>query len=135
MKYTQNGIRALFDIVGLQVVPHDSRDLIAAIHTLDTGTYEKLFVFNTFPFSERDFATKVGPDSSPYYRALHTYIDIGAVCAEVQFRTPVIDQWSRLHHATIYKPKIAITNCEHKLIQQLGKCANWTDFTQLLHTT
>lgn len=132
LKESLNGIRAWFDTVGFQVVPKNASLILEAIKKMSAQNYCKtLCIFNTFPFSVEDFKTYISPTSSPYYRAIHYYIDIGNVCAEIQLRTPSIDQWSRIHHATMYKPRITTTEKEKSLVMEYGQIANWIDFYSL----
>jgi len=132
IKEDLNRLRAWFDTVGFQVIPKKAADITTAISTMEQQTeLEILFRFNTFPFSVTDFKTYISPASSSYYRAVHYHIGIGKICVEIQFRTPAIDQWSRMHHATHYKP-IVVTNQEEKnLVMEFGFIANWVDFKAL----
>jgi len=128
-KLEKNGIRALFDIVGFQIEPRYASDIIEAIEVC--RALEPLVTFNTFPFLESDFATTIGPSSSSYYRAIHFYLDIGCACVEVQIRTPAIHEWSKIHHATHYKPLVQTTKEERDLVMRFGEMANWVDFRDL----
>ncbi len=131
-KERANGQRAWFDIVGFQIVPRSISALSHTLKTLNEQTkWEKLFVFNTFPFVRNDFKRLIGPESAPYYRALHYYLKVENVCVEIQVRTPMIDQWSMLHHAACYKPTVSIVSGEVSMVMMLGQVANWVDCHRL----
>jgi hypothetical protein len=133
LKLANNGVRALFDLVGFQIVPKSLVSFRRLIHVLnDVAGPQKMFVFNTHPFNFEDFLSLIGPSSSPYYRAIHYYFNIGGASIEVQVRLPATDQWAILHHVTCYKPIVSISSREEKLVQQLGLITNWVDYYQLI---
>lgn len=131
-KEDKNGVRAQFDTIGFQVVPHHAFDMVLALGRMSAEKgWKTISIFNSFPFRDEEFDKQVGPNSSSYYRAVHYYIDVGELCVEVQFRTPVIDQWSKLHHATLYKPQISATQVEKEAVMEFGFIANWADLSVL----
>lgn len=131
-KIQQNGLRAWFDMVGFQIVPRSMTQFLKIIRVLhNEAQWDRVFVFNTFPFSQADFIRLVGRNSSSYYRAIHYYFNLGRVCVEVQVRMPLTDQWSMLHHATCYKPIQQVTAEEERAVSAFGHTANWVDFYQL----
>jgi hypothetical protein len=133
IKFARAGARALFDTVGFQVVPSAaSRAGDVLQHLSKIAGWEKLFVFNTFPFSIKDFATFISPDSSPFYRAVHFYLVNNGVCAEIQVRLPFTHEWTKLHHATVYKPRVQISGHVRDEINRIGASANFLDYTDVL---
>ncbi len=136
IKHQLSGPRAWFDIVGFQIIPRSVEQFARMVRMLnEQGERDELFVLNTFPFTSADFRRFIGPNSSPYYRAIHYHLNLGRVCAEVQVRMPIADQWSLLHHVTCYKPILPITLKEKRAVLAFGRVANWVDFYQLSTTT
>lgn len=127
-----NHARVHMDTVGFRVVPFNASDVIKVAEWLEKQQkWNVLLKLNTIASDPQDFKNILEPHSSPFYRAIHYYIDIGHVCAEIQIHTPAISQWSKLHHRTHYKPQVQTTDHEKELIMEFGKIANWVDFKAL----
>jgi hypothetical protein len=135
VKQQANGSRAYFDTVGFRLVSKNPLGLIQAAECLHQSSLQVLFRFNTYPFSKTDYLQRVGVNSSTSYRAIHYYISLGTVIAEVQIHTASIEVWSQIHHRTLYKPTKRITTTDHKGITALGEIANIVDLTGLLGDT
>lgn len=131
-KMRENGIRARFDIAGMQIVPLDTAKYVSTVLGVAADEYETLYALNTFMYSDDDFRKKIGKDSVPFYRAIHLYKNVAGVFVEIQVRPKYTDLWSMVHHATMYKPIIKTTRKERRAVLWLGMVANVLDFTDLL---
>jgi flagellar biosynthesis/type III secretory pathway chaperone len=131
VKLKKNGLRAHFDTVGFKLVSCVPFGLLQAIELFEQSDALILFRFNTFPFSKKEYRLRIGPNSSSSYRAMHYYVSLGSVIAEVQIRSPGIDVWSQIHHSTLYKPTGPISKANRNGILALGEIANVVDFTKL----
>jgi hypothetical protein len=132
LKQQTNGLRVHFDTVGFKIVAHAPLGLIQAVERFEQAGLSMLFRFNTYPFSIKDYRERIGPNSSYSYRAIHYYVSLGLVFAEIQIKTPRVDMWSEIHHCTLYKPTKPITTVDCDAILALGEIANVVDFTGLL---
>jgi hypothetical protein len=132
IKLRSNGSRAYFDTVGFKVVVNKSADIISAIEQLEQLSQRVLFRFNTYPFSKTEYLERIGPNSSTSYRAIHYYVLIDSVIAEIQLHTPNVNMWSKIHHRTLYKPAQTIDKADREGILALGEIANIVDLTGLL---
>lgn len=133
-KFALNGERALLDIVGFQIVPKTAQSIVPLLRHLDGGIagWEEVLRFNTFLLHPDDFQYYIGPHSCAYYRALHVYLASADLCAEVQIRLPATHEWSKLHHRTLYKPRLDVSPDLKKQIISLGANANYIDYSALL---
>lgn len=132
-KYSRAGTRALFDIVGFQIIPKDVTNIEQVLRALlQVNVWDLLFVFNTTNFLPEDFPAFIGPTSSPFYRAVHLYVAQDGICTEIQIRLPSTHAWSSLHHATIYKPRVNVDEATKEWIEQLGASANYLDYRSML---
>lgn len=132
-KQERVGTRAFFDIVGFQVVPKIAADIARVAESIkEIDSWQVLFVFNTMLFSDEDFKNFIGPTSNPHYRAIHYYLACEGICVEIQVRPPATHAWSRLHHATIYKPQVVVDEEIQKQIEELGAAANYLDYLSIL---
>lgn len=131
-KEKTNYARVHMDTIGFRIIPNKAVDIIKVINWIENQKQWKfLLKLNTIALNKQEFETIFEPNSSLFYRAIHYYIDIGGVCAEIQIHTPAINKWSDLHHSTHYKPMIQTTDFEKELIMQFGEMANWVDFKAL----
>jgi hypothetical protein len=131
-KEQRNGLRAHFDTVGFRLVAHTPLGLITAIERIEQSALTILFRFNTYPFSDEEYRQRIGLNSSPCYRAVHYYVLLGSVIAEIQLRTASVDVWSEIHHHTLYKPTRSISVTDTEGIEALGQIANTVDLAGLL---
>jgi ppGpp synthetase/RelA/SpoT-type nucleotidyltranferase len=120
------------DIVGLRIVPRKSSMFFDAISRFEKEFgNEIIFKLNTFPYDKEEVEKYIGKNSSVYYRAIHYYFPMGCFLAEVQIRTSAIDEWSKLHHDTVYKPKIPVSPQLKKNIMEFGKMADMVDYFEI----
>lgn len=127
--------RALIDVVGVRIVPRRAEFLPSMINQFEKAyTDPAIAKLNTLAYGDEEI-TRVISLHSLYYRAIHYYLPLGPIFVEIQMRTPAIDQWSILHHFTIYKPKIQLTEAEKAYVIEFGKICNIVDFVQLIDTS
>ncbi len=124
--------RSLIDVIGIRIVPTESQTLKEIMLEFEKAFADEVaFKLNTIAFSNQEIVNKIGEDSI-YYRALHYYIPVDNFFIEVQIRTPSVDQWSNIHHDTVYKPKIPISESEKRQIMEFGMISNIVDYFDLI---
>ena len=129
---SRDDIKSIADLVGIRVVPNNTKLFLNMLVKFEEKFQkEASFKLNTFAYSEKEIVNKIGK-YSVYYRAVHYYFLIDNFYAEVQLRTPDIDQWSTLHHDTIYKPKIPVSDEQKRRIMRFGKISNIVDYFDLI---
>lgn len=124
--------RSLIDIVGMRLVLKKTKMLLKIISEFEREFSDEItFKLNIIAFNDDEITRKIGQNSI-YYRAVHYYLSVAGFFIEVQIRTPFIDQWSNMHHDTVYKPKISVTEKEKKQIMEFGKISNVVDYFELI---
>ncbi len=142
VKTTKNYIKELgnksshgiTDFVGLRVVPRNNWNLLLMLRKFERE-FSDIIVFklNTLMYSNREIK-KTLEKSSIYYRAIHYYIETGSFFTEIQIRTQAIDQWSKIHHPTIYKQKFKISSKTRENVIKFGEISNVVDYFMMLNT-
>lgn len=127
--------RALIDVVGVRIVPKRSELLPLMIDQFETAYQDSAVTkLNTLAYEDEEIIRVIGP-RSVYYRAIHYYLRLEPIFVEIQMRTPAIDEWSILHHVTIYKPKMRLTETEKAYVTEFGRICNIVDCVRLIDTS
>ena len=127
--------KIMIDLLGIRLVPEINK-FKSLINYIEKKYNSKIaFSLNTHLYSQKLLSKKIGPYSK-YYKAIHYYIpfnkSLNGPFLEIQIRMLSTDQWSKLHHSTIYKKNIPINKEIFKAIMKFGEIANVTDYYNLL---
>ncbi len=124
--------RSMMDIVGMRIVPKKALFFPDAIRRMEDVFRGRIdFRLNTFAYTDLEIKKVLGRYSL-YHHAIHYYFSLGDFYIEIQMKTPAIDQWSMLHHDTLYKRKVMITAQEKRAIMAFGRISNIVDYHRML---
>lgn len=123
----------LTDIIGIRIVPKHYLNITEILTKIECDLNDRIiFKLNTTASGDAKMMKK-NRKHSKYYHAVHYYISIGGNIAEIQIRTPGIDQWSKIHHSTMYKEIIKVDKMTIKYIKQFGRIANIVDYYKIIN--
>lgn len=126
--------RGTLDRVGFRIVPKHAESFPRMVQTFEDAFQDvHMQKLNTFAYGDDEIVARISPHSY-YYRAVHYYIPTDAYSIEVQLRTPAIDVWSALHHLTVYKPRVEVTDAERAIIEDFGRVSNLVDYAEMLRS-
>ncbi len=121
------------DIIGLRTIPQKSLWLPQTVEKFEKNFgHEIAYKTNSFAYTQRELIKRKGKNSI-YYRAIHYHLSANKFFAEIQIRTPAIDQWSKLSRATIYKTRRKFPNQAKKYIMEFGRRANIVDYFEIIN--
>lgn len=124
--------RSLIDLVGIRIVPKHVSLFPAMIAKFEQMYAQQIaFKLNTFAYDENEMLVKIGKNSLSY-RAIHYYLPMSSFYVEIQLRTPAINEWAILHHETVYKPKLFISDRQTAQIMEFGQMSNAVDYAELM---
>lgn len=120
----------LGDVIGLRIIAKNAYSVLKIIGILESKYGENIYYkTNSFAYNQKNLLKL---KRSRYYRAIHYHIPAGNYIAEIQVRTPAINQWSHISRYTEYEKKIKIDHDSKLAIKEFGKITNIVDYFSIL---